>query len=130
MKLYFLQRAPSPTCYPPQGPIGATLGTVMNNFYSSPNKVSTHYIIDYSPSGSGEEDFEICMVLALWGPPPGPPTYYLNKFESPTPKNDSCQVWLNLTVRFQEEDENVKSLRTTHDARKRTAIAHLSFRLR
>ena len=28
----------------PQGPIGATLGTAMNNFYSSPNKVSTHYI--------------------------------------------------------------------------------------
>ena len=27
----------------PQGPIGATLGTAMNNFYSSPNKVSTHY---------------------------------------------------------------------------------------
>ena len=29
---------------PPQGPIGATLGTAMNKFYSSPNKVSTHYI--------------------------------------------------------------------------------------
>ena len=32
-------------------------------------------------------------------------------------------------MRFQE-DENVKSLRTTHDARKWTAIAHLSLRLR
>ena len=31
---------------------------------------------------------------------------------------------------FQEEDENIKSLRTTHDGRKRTAIAHLSLRLR
>ena len=42
---YFLHRAPSPTCYPaPQGPIRATLGTAMNNVYSSPNKVSTHYI--------------------------------------------------------------------------------------
>ena len=62
--------------------------------------------------------FEICMVLALWGPPPGPHgghTYYLNNFESPTPKDDSCQVWLNPTMRFQEEDENVKSLRTTDD---------------
>ena len=46
---FFLQRAPSPTCYPPQGPIGATLGTAMNNFYSSPNKVSTHYITWYMP---------------------------------------------------------------------------------
>ena len=36
---YFLQRgAPSPTFYLPQGPIGATLGTAMNKFYSSPNK--------------------------------------------------------------------------------------------
>ena len=35
----FTYRAPSPTCYPPQGPIGATLGTAMNNFYSSPKKV-------------------------------------------------------------------------------------------
>ena len=26
----------------PQGPNGATLGTVMNNFYSSPTKVSAH----------------------------------------------------------------------------------------
>ena len=41
---YFLHRAPSPTCYPPQGPIGATLGTAMNNLYSSPKKVYTHYI--------------------------------------------------------------------------------------
>ena len=40
----FLQRAPFPTCYPPQGSIEATLGTAMNNFNSSPNKVSTHYI--------------------------------------------------------------------------------------
>ena len=58
----------------PQGPIGATLGTAMNNFYSSPNKVSTHYynftilLLDLE-----KKMFEICMVLALWGPPPGPP---------------------------------------------------------
>ena len=33
-------------------------------------------------------------------------------------------------MHFQEEDENVKSLRTTDDGRKRTAIAHSSLRLR
>ena len=66
--------------------------------------------------------FKICTVLALGGPPLGP---HVNNFESPTPKDDSCQVWLNPTMRFQEEDENVKSLRTTHDGQKRTAIAHL-----
>ena len=35
-----------PTPPPPQqGPIRTTLGTAMNNYYSSPKKVSTHYII-------------------------------------------------------------------------------------
>ena len=33
---YFLHRSPSPTWYPP--------GTAMNNYYSSPEKISTHYI--------------------------------------------------------------------------------------
>ena len=50
--------------------------------------------------------------------PHGGHTYYLNNFESPTPKDDSCQVWLKSNMRFQEEDENVKSLRTTHDGRR------------
>ena len=93
---YFLQRAPSPTCYPPQGPIGATLGTAMNNFYSSPNKVSTHYItLTILLLDLEKKMFEICMVLALGGlplDPHGGHTYYLNNFESPTPEDDSCQV--------------------------------------
>ena len=125
----------------PQGPIGATLGTAMNNFYSSPNKVSTHYI-------TWPFSFWIwrrrCLKNAWFWPfgalplgPHGGHTYDLNNFESPTPKDDSCQVWLKSKIRFQEEDENVKSLRTTDDARrttddgrKRTAIAHSSLRLR
>ena len=184
----------------PQGPIGATLGTAMNNFCSSSNKVSTHYItwlfsfwiwrrrclkfawfwpfgaLPLGPHGghtyylnnfespTPKDDschfwlksnhafskrrwksyflqrahrgplgppwelpwttfvlhlciytlhnltillldlekkmFEICMVLALWGPPPGGHTYYLNNFESPTPKDDSCQVWLKSNHAF------------------------------
>ena len=64
---YFLQRGP-------QGPIGATQGTAMNNFCSSSNKVSTHYITWlFSFLDLEKKMFEICMVLALWGPPPGPP---------------------------------------------------------
>ena len=129
----FYKGPPSPTCYPPQGPIGATLGTAMNNFYSSPNKVSTHYI-------TGLFSFWIwrrrCLKFAWFWPLRGLPlgshgdhTYYLNNFESPTPKDDSCQVWLKSNHAFQE-DENVKSLWTTHDGQKRTAIAHLSLRLR
>ena len=33
--------------------------------------------------------------------------YHMNNFESPAPKDDSCHVWLNPTMRFKEEDETV-----------------------
>ena len=62
---------------------------------------------------------EFYTILALWGPPPAPPPhgghmYLLNNFESPTPiKDNPYQVWLKSDHDFQEEDENVKSLRTT-----------------
>ena len=39
--------------------------------------------------------FEIYMVRALEGPPPGPHgghRYYLDNFESPTPKDNTCQL--------------------------------------
>ena len=101
---YFLQRAPSPTCYPPQGPIGATLGTVMNNFYSSPNKVSTHNIIWLFSFWLWRRR---CLKFAWFWPfgalplgPHGGHTYYLNNFESPTPKDDSCQGWLKSNHAF------------------------------
>ena len=99
----------------PQGPIGATLGTAMNNFCSSSNKVSTHYITWLFSFWIWRRR---CLKFAWFWPfgalplgSHGGHTYYLNNFESPTPKDDSCQVWL----KFQEEDENVKSLRTTHE---------------
>ena len=95
----------------------------MNNFYSSPNMVIytlhnlTILLLDLE-----KKMFEKCMVLALWGPPPGPHgghTYYLNNFESPTPKDDFLPSLVKIQpLRFQEEDENVKSLRTTHDGRR------------
>ena len=89
---------------PPQGPIGATLGTAMNNFYSSPNMVSTHYI-------TWPFSFWIwrrrCLKFAWFWPfgalplgPHGGHTYYLNNFESPTPKDDFCQVWLKSNHAF------------------------------
>ena len=116
----------------PQGPIGATLGTAMNNFYSSPNKVSTHYIT--SPFS-----FWIwrrrCLKFAWFWPfgalplgPHGGHTYDLNNFESPTPKDDSCQVWLKSNHAFSRR--RWKCNKFTDDGRKRTAIAHLSLRLR
>ena len=58
----------------------------------------------------------------------GDHTYYLNNFESPTPKDDSCQVWLKSDHAFSRGRWKCKKF--THDARKRTAVAHLSLRLR
>ena len=59
--------------------------------------------------------FEIYMVLFLGALPQGPiggHGYHLDTFESPAPKDGSCQVLLKSEIAFQEEDENVKSLRT------------------
>ena len=101
-KVTFYKGPPSLTCYPPQGPIGATLGTAMNNFNSSPNKVSTHYITTIPLLGV-EKIFEICMVLALWAPPPWPPRgphILFEQFWIPYPKVDSCQVWLKSNHAF------------------------------
>ena len=136
---YCLQRAPSPTCYPPQGPNGATLGTVMNNFYSSPNKVSTHYIIWLFSFWIWRRRWLKFVWFWPFGAlplgPHGAHTYYLNNFESPTPKDDSCQVWLKSNHAFSRRRWKCKKFtddarRTMDDARKRMAIAHLSLRLR
>ena len=101
---YFLQSAPSPTCYPPQGPIRATLGTAINNFYSSPKKVSMHSITWLFSFWIWRRR---CLKFAWFWPfgalplgPHGGHTYYLNNFESPTPKDDSCQVWLESNHAF------------------------------
>ena len=99
---YILQRAH-------RGLLGATLGTAMNNFYSSPNKVSTHYI-------TWPFSFWIwrrrCLKFAWFWP-----------FESPTPKDDSCQVWLKSNHAFSRRRWKCKKFtddgrRTTHDARR------------
>ena len=100
---YFLHRAPSPACYPPQGPIGATLGTAMNNLYSSPKKVSTHYItwLYYFWIWRRRLNF---AHFGPWGPSPWAPhgshMYHMNNCESPAPKDDCCQVWLKSDHAF------------------------------
>ena len=122
----------------PQGPIGATLGTAMNNFCSSSNKVSTHYITWLFSFWIWRR----CLKFAWFWPfgalplgPHGGHTYYLNNFESPTPKDDSCQVWLKSNHAFSRRRWKCKKFmddgrRTTDDGWKRTAIAHSSLRLR
>ena len=95
---FFTLNTPPPptTSYHPKGPNGATLGTVMNNFYSSPIRRYLHTKeLDCSTSASGEEDVWNLHSFGPWGPPPGPPWghgYHLKNFESPTPKNHYCQV--------------------------------------
>ena len=57
---FYIGPPPQPdTPPPPQRPIRATLGTAMNNYYPSPEKIFTHYrtYLDCSTctSGSGED---------------------------------------------------------------------------
>ena len=111
---------PSPTCYPPQGPIGATLGTAMNNFYSSPNKVSTHHITWLFSFWIWRRR---CLKFAWFWPlggfplgPHGGHTYYLNNFESPSPKDDSSQVWLKSHHAFSRRKWKCKKF--TDDAQR------------
>ena len=68
---------PQPICTLHRGPPGE-----LYNFYSSPNKVSTIDLIEIDGIYTLHnltillldlEMFEICMVLALGGPPPGAP---------------------------------------------------------
>ena len=113
----------------PQGPIGATLGTAMNNFCSSSNKVSTHYITWLFSFWIWRRR---CLKFAWFWPfgalplgPHGGHTYYLNNFESPTPKDDSCQVWLKSNHAFSRRRWKCKKFtddgrRTTHDGRRTT----------
>ena len=104
----------------PQGPIGATLGTAMNNFCSSSNKVSTHYITWLFSFWIWRRR---CLKFAWFWPfgalplgPHGGHTYYLNNFESPTPKDDSCQVWLKSNHAFSRRRWKCKKF--TDDARR------------
>ena len=65
---------PPPQPVTPHGAIGATLGSATNNLYSSPKKVFTLYTTWlFYLKWIWRRKFEIWKVLALGGPPPGPP---------------------------------------------------------
>ena len=51
--------------------------------------------------------FHYFVIISPWKRGGG---FHLNKFESPSPKDALCQVWLELAQSSGEEDENVKSL--------------------
>ena len=68
----------------------------MNNF-ESPAPKDDSCQVWLNPTMHFFQEVEICMVLALGGPPPGPHEghmYHMNNFEFPAPTDDSCQVWL------------------------------------
>ena len=101
---YFLQRAH-------RGPSGPPWELPCKIFCSSSNKVSTHYITWLFSFWIWRRR---CLKFAWVWPfgalplgPHGGHTYYLNNFESPTPKDDSCHFWLKSTMHFQKEDETV-----------------------
>jgi hypothetical protein len=58
------------------------------------------------------EIFSVFLLFSYYLPLEKGTPLHLNKLESPSPKNDLCQVWLKLTMRSGEEVENVKSLQT------------------
>jgi hypothetical protein len=58
---------------------------------------------------------------------------HLKNLESPSPKDDLCQVWLKLTQWFWRRSRKCKILQTdgrTDDGQRAIRIAHLSFQLR
>ena len=87
-------------------------GNCHEQFYSSPNKVSTHYITWlFSFWIWRRRCLKFAKVLALGGH-----TYYLNNFESPAPKDDSCQVWLKSNYAFSRKRWKCKKF--TDDTRR------------
>ena len=117
---YFLQR-------PHRGLLGPPWELPWTTFILHLIKVSTHYI-------TAPFSFWIwrrrCLKFAWFWPfgalplgPHGGHTYDLNNFESPTPKNDSCQVWLKSNHAFSRRRWKCKKFtddgrRTTHDGRR------------
>ena len=125
------------------GPTGPKMGhpNIDMNVYSTHIKDYTYKIIWlYYLWFLKRRCLKLDQFWAFWALPKGPcgaHAYNLNKFESPTLKDDSLQVWLKSIHPFRRRRRKCKSLRTMHDARRTTdagqkwmAIAHLSILLR
>ena len=95
---------PPPSPLPPPGPIGATLGTVMNNFNSSHKKTCIWILHNLTVLL-----LDLKMLLwnlhgfSPWEPSPwapmGPHVWY-EQLWIPAPKDDSWQVWLKSDQAF------------------------------
>ena len=104
---YILQRAH-------RGPLGPPweLPSVLSN------KVSTHYITWLFSFWIWRRR---CLKFAWFWPfgalplgPHGGHTYYLNNFEFPTPKDDSCHFWLKSNHAFSKRRWNSYFLQRAH----------------
>jgi hypothetical protein len=85
------------------------------------------------PAGSEKEDFLKFSVYFYYLPLEKGYPLLLNKLESPSPKDDLCQVWLKLVQWFWRRSRKCKSLQTdrqTDTAQWAIRKAHLSFQLR
>ena len=103
-----------------KGPTGAHCGhpgTAMNNFYSSSNKVSTHYITWLFSWRIWRRCLKFAWCRPFGALPLGPHwshTYYLNNFDSPTPEDDSCHFWLKSNHAFSNRRWNSYFLQRAH----------------
>ena len=71
---YFLQRAPSPTCYPPSRPLRPPwkLPRTIFILHLRRSKVEQYITLLFFFTGSGEEVWNL-QSFGTSGPPPGPP---------------------------------------------------------
>ena len=87
-----------------RGPLGPPWELPMNNFYSSPKQgIYTLHNLTILLLDLKRRCLKFAWFGPFWGPPLGPHgghTYYLNNFESPTPKDDFYPVWLKSNHAF------------------------------
>ena len=115
---------PPPACYPHRSPMGPPTEMPWTTLILHLERY-LHTIYQVCPtSRSGEEDVWNLHSFYPWGPSPWGPlgatcTILATSDLLPLRMIPTKFGW-NLTMHFGEEDENVKSLRTTDDARRTT----------
>ena len=117
---------PPPACYPHRAPMGPPTEMSWTTFILHLERY-LHTIYQVCPtSRSGEEDVWNLHTSSFypWGPSPWAPlgatcTILATLDLLPLRMIPTKFGW-NLTMHFGEEDENVKSLHTTYDGRRRT----------
>ena len=112
---FYIGPPPQPVTH--MGAIGATLGSATNNLYSSPN-YTLHNLLQVLLKLDLEKEVWDLQSFGPWGPPLGPPIgatcTIWTTFESPAPKDDSCNVWLKSNHAFSKRRWNSYFLQRAH----------------